>query len=468
MSLRFTVLLAFTLAAFAFAPAADAQQMVLMDPGTWVTDITPDGEIVVGVAPGGGFRWAWRTEPAPTIFTGINDISGVSDDGSVLVGCIDDPGGLGEVAARWTETTGWQSLGWLPQAQSCPSRSNAYDVSGDGSTVIGLSWAGCSGRAFIWDEVNGMQELLNLANGHNRATVISTDGGTIAGFAQGSFSRTPAYWTPNLAGVTPDIDDVGEVYGLNDNGNWSVGSVGFGNNTRAFIRDEAGGTGYINLGSLYSDWAGHATDVSEDGSIICGFDSQLLARDAWVWTNEEGIVDMEDFVSDLGIAAAPVDGYIVASKMSNDGNVVVGAYDPEGIAFSGGFILEIQSDGAWTDLGGGTAGSNGTPSLSGTGSLQPNTVFSMDLVNAPPFAQMLVWISLTSTPVNAFGGTIHAFPPNTEFLFPANGAGEFSAASLWPTGIPSGTNLYFQFLIGDATALPWGISLSNGLQATTP
>ena len=465
MSLRFTLFsIACLTLLLAFAPAADAQQVVEMEPGTWVTDITPDGNIVTGSGPGGAFRWEWRVDPAPT-YIGGHGGTGISDDGSVIVGNMDDPTTGDQVAGRWTNATGWVPLGGVA---TCGSISSAYDVSGDGTQVVGLIWAGCSGRGFLWDTTNGMQQLQDGGNGQNRATVINTLGTHIGGFAQGSFNRTPVYWdAATLTGFAEDLDDQGEVYGFNDNGSWSVGTYYFGSGSwlKAFIRDETNGQ-YINLGSLYNDWGGNATDVSEDGSTICGYDVQGLARDAWVWTDEEGIVSMEDFASDLGILTAT--DFLVCTKMSDDGNVIVGGYDPEGIAFGGGFILEIESDSAWTDLGGGTAGSNGVPSLSGTGSLDPNTVFSMDLVNAPPFAQMLVWISLTSTPVNAFGGTIHAFPPNTEFLFPANGAGEFSAASLWPTGIPSGTDLYFQFLIGDATALPWGITLSNGLQATTP
>jgi hypothetical protein len=122
----------------------------------------------------------------------------------------------------------------------------------------------------------------------------------------------------------------------------------------------------------------------------------------------------------------------------------------------------------WQYLGGGTPGGNGVPYLTATGSLEPGSPMTMDLTGAPAFATMLVWISNTSAPLSVFGGTLHAYPPNAEFVLPADAAGEFHVAANWPTGIPAGTQLWFQFLIGDAAALPWQISMTNGLLATTP
>jgi hypothetical protein len=458
------------LALLALAVSGAAQQVIEVPNSTRVNDVTPDGNIIVGQGPNGAFIWAWRNDATPTDIGGLTGVA-VSDDGTAVAGLMEDPVTGNNVAGRWTALTGWVPLGGVDTCDF--SISSAYDISGDGTQVTGLAWDGCSGRAFLWDTTNGMQVLTHLntstvGGNSNRGTVISTDGSTVAGFARGPTVRTPAYWqTDTLGGAMPDDLFGGEVRGLSGDGDLSVGTGYFGGTyNSAFVRSESGLTGFIELGSLYSGWSGEAWDISEDGSLICGHDVNGLASDAWIWTSEDGIIDLEVYLTDAGAFNVP--NLITARKMSDDGNVIVGTYDPIGIGFEAGYIAEVNSDGAWTDLGGGTAGSNGTPHLSGTGTLQGGTIFSMDLVNAPPFAQMLVWVSLTSTPVNAFGGTIHAFPPNTEFLFPANGAGEFHAASIWPTGIPAHTELYFQFLIGDITALPWGITISNGLLATTP
>ncbi len=98
--------------------------------------------------------------------------------------------------------------------------------SGDGSTVVGLSWDGCSGRGFVWTEATGMLELQNLANGNNRASVISADGTIIGGFAQGSFDRTPAVWSNDTSGVLldpPNGDAQGEIHGIRDDGSVLLG-----------------------------------------------------------------------------------------------------------------------------------------------------------------------------------------------------------------------------------------------------
>jgi hypothetical protein len=47
----------------------------------------------------------------------------VSDDGTVVLGDMIDPGTGSEVAAIWTEASGWTSLGYLPNALSGPRSS---------------------------------------------------------------------------------------------------------------------------------------------------------------------------------------------------------------------------------------------------------------------------------------------------------------------------------------------------------
>ena len=267
------------------AAPLSAQQFFDLPVGSWANDVTPDGRIVVGTwGVIDGFIWNWQEDPAPTVITG-GDIVGISDDGTVAVGNIVDPVVNAQVAAIWTEAGGWQSLGWLPNALSCPSRSTSYDISGDGTTVVGLSWDGCFGVAFRWTAATGMQELQPLGDGSNRASAISGDGSAIGGFAQGTFSRTPAYWNPSTAGEVIDFAEVGEVYGFNEDGSLSVGEFLFhGNNLpEAFVRDEASGI-MVNLGSLQDGWKGAGTDITEDGKTVVGYDVIGLARKAWMWT----------------------------------------------------------------------------------------------------------------------------------------------------------------------------------------
>ena len=113
-------------------------------------DMSPDGRWVVGtIAPLpacesiGGYLYdtvndVFTVLPPPAI-----DAVSVSDDGTVIVGNMPDPDTGDTVAAIWRASTNeWESLGFLPNADACPSRSTGYEVSGDGATVVGLSWEG--------------------------------------------------------------------------------------------------------------------------------------------------------------------------------------------------------------------------------------------------------------------------------------------------------------------------------------
>ena len=130
--------------------------------------------------------------------------------------------------------------------------------------------------------------------------------------------------------------------------------------------------------------------------------------------------------------------------------------------------ITVEDSDPWSDLGGGTTGANGAPTLTATGNLQAGNFLSVDLVNAPPGELMIFWLAFpTSTPVSAFGGTVHAFPFNTQLVRFADGAGAFSQGLPWPAGIPAGIDLYMQFIIQDLSVIH-GATLSNAVTATTP
>ena len=141
-----------------------------------------------------------------------------------------------------------------------------------------------------------------------------------------------------------------------------------------------------------------------------------------------------------------------------------------GISASGpiGFRLEVHPDtGSWTDEGGGTAGVAGVPTLVGSGDLCAGGTASIDLTNAPASSFALAWLSLSSTPTPALGGTIYATPFINQFLFPTNASGEISVSTTWPAGVPAGTDFWIQFICQDVT-VPAQLTLSNAVRGTTP
>ena len=121
----------------------------------------------------------------------------------------------------------------------------------------------------------------------------------------------------------------------------------------------------------------------------------------------------------------------------------------------------------WADLGGATPGVDGPPVLVGTGSLAAGLPVGLALTHGPPSALCLLWISLAATPVPFFSGTVHALPFNAQLFFVTSPSGAVSGAVPMPVGFPPGSDLWFQFVLEDLTALP-GLTISNGVRGTTP
>ncbi|MEM8677990.1 MAG: hypothetical protein AAGF97_01435, partial [Planctomycetota bacterium] len=97
---------------------------------TSANDMSPDGRFVVGgsdIDGNGATDGTYLLDRQTGVQTilpplGLNAVA-VSDDGQVVVGDIPDPTGQGTAAAgRWTADTGWTSMGFLPNAGTCPSR----------------------------------------------------------------------------------------------------------------------------------------------------------------------------------------------------------------------------------------------------------------------------------------------------------------------------------------------------------
>jgi len=100
-------------------------------------------------------------------------------------------------AFRWTAATGMQDLGTLGGYESA-----AYDVSADGSVVVGDSSISTgSARAFRWKASTGMQNLSTLYPAGSGsylqwANAVSGDGLHVVGYGYNrSKSRYEAYST---------------------------------------------------------------------------------------------------------------------------------------------------------------------------------------------------------------------------------------------------------------------------------
>ena len=177
------------------------------------TAVSADGHIVVGFSEHStdGYRRPslWHDGTGPVLFLGPNrsgEALGVSLDGTQVVGQADLGGPLPE-AFYWTEIEGPVGLGSLDGLAA--DRSVARAVSDDGKVV---GWSGDvlwgNQEAFIWTAAGGMRSLAAVleANGVDlpagmtltRALDISGDGSTVVGICRDR-DWTRCYWRIRLA-----------------------------------------------------------------------------------------------------------------------------------------------------------------------------------------------------------------------------------------------------------------------------
>ena len=200
--------------------------------------VSADGSIVVGrgsSASSGGtgrteaFRWTQTTGmvglgdlPGGDFYS---DASGVSADGSVVVGSSKSAssGGTGTgrtEAFRWAQATGMVGLGDLPGGLFY---SKANGVSADGSVVVGVSEGANGNEAFRWTQATGMVGLGVLPGGYfsSSALGVSADGSVVVGYSD---SENEAFIWNSTQGMRSLKQVLTNDYGLNLNG-WDLTSA---------------------------------------------------------------------------------------------------------------------------------------------------------------------------------------------------------------------------------------------------
>jgi probable HAF family extracellular repeat protein len=260
---------------------------------------------------------------ASAMFIGLDDppggayeseAYGVSGDGTTPVG---DGGGYG--AFRWTPATGMTGLGDLNIARA---------ASGDGTVIVGDV---PSGHAAYWFESN-VFDLGELAthSGGSSAYGISADGSTIVGSSGCCYSSEAFRWTRSTGmiglGDLPGGGFFSQARAISADGSTIVGSGDYGdpllNEYEAFRWTES--SGIESLGDLPGGpRTSAALGVSADGSVIVGASWSNLGNEAFRWTQADGMV---------GLGHLPGGSHSGAEAVSGDGSRVVGnATSPRGL-----------------------------------------------------------------------------------------------------------------------------------------
>lgn len=122
---------------------------------------------------------------------------------------------------------------------------------------------------------------------------------------------------------------------------------------------------------------------------------------------------------------------------------------------------------AWTELGGGLAGSVGLARLSGFGAATPESELALDLIGATPAKPALLIVGLSEVNAPFKGGTLWPAPDVLVGPVPIDQLGALHLEGTWPIGLPSGFSFTTQMWWPDAAAIK-GWASSNGVRGTQP
>jgi hypothetical protein len=219
-------------------------------------------------------------------------------------------------------------------------------------------------------------------------------------------------------------------------------------------------------GAFDSDFGGSPPTSTSMVSYLSSDLSQLLYSSFLGPVN--ALASNANDVAAIGVA----DVVIVGQGAQAGFPVTPGAFDE---TFNGGtlggadgyvarMLLEPPT---WISLGGAVAGSNGTPSLTGSGDLVGGQPVALALTNAKPATPVTLIIGVSQLGLPFKGGTLVPDPNVLIFGLPTNGHGNLTLNSTWPSGLPSGFTFYSQYWIPDSMG-PAGFAASNGLSGSTP
>ena len=253
-----------------------------------------DGSVVVGFRDNLGPVFRWTAEEGTVDIGGADYNVMISKDGKTIVCSTADAKGV-KTAAIWQGGTTWKSIGGLPNGAPVDNvLSSPYAISGDGSVIVGLAYAGKNGavgstpHAFRWDAKNGMVDLGSTQNSQSRANAISASGNVIAGWDA----------APGGGGTIGDH-------------NYWMGAVWYG--------------GLEQMMHPYG-WTGPVSVISEDGTVMAGQGHPLATKHSYVYTASDGVIE------DIGALVRwtfppPEPNYEDTSypnAISDDGRMVVG------------------------------------------------------------------------------------------------------------------------------------------------
>ncbi|MEO6595150.1 MAG: galactose oxidase-like domain-containing protein [Planctomycetota bacterium] len=166
-------------------------------------------------------------------------------------------------------------------------------------------------------------------------------------------------------------------------------------------------------------------------------------------------------------------GAAVAVLAPPNGNVAPPGYymlfavDGNGVPSVARMVRVVSDYGAFVDLGNALAGTNGPPTLTGSGEQVGGGVVQMGLSNALSGSLAVLVLGFSRGDLPLLGGVLVPSPDLVSGTLAVNGSGQSLISITYPQGFPTGFDLYAQYWLLDAGAVQ-GLAASNALRARAP
>ncbi len=275
-----------------------------------------------------------RLPQPPGITEGLISAWGVSEDGQTVLMTTDSSS---------DRQRSWILLGSAITALTTPGADSvwAWDLSSDGRVAVGTMRVDGIEEGFRWTAETGLVGLGSVdgeppsGNSLSTAEGVSDDGDVIAGRAsQPTNTFTAARWTAKTGFVPLTSDStIMQALAVSRNGQAVVGSFNSSAIRFAFLWTPE--NGIVQLPSLPDDTENHysAWAVSDDGAIVAGWKIfGVPTAEAIVWDSVRGAIRLRTLLErDFGL---DLEGWQIYSvyDMTSDGTTMVGyAEDPTGL-----------------------------------------------------------------------------------------------------------------------------------------
>lgn len=248
----------------------------------------------------------------------------VSADGSVVVGRgVSEDGGE---AFRWEDGV-MEGLGDFPEGFYL---SIANAVSADGSVVTGTGSSENGEEAFRWEDGEMMGLGFLPGDFASQSSDVSADGSVVIGISDFEAYRWEDSVMVGLGFLPGSTFNTSRANAVSTDGSVIVGAGDSEGHVEAFRweEDEMMGLGAIPDGFAYTE----ALAVSSDGSVVVGFGGDEFGENmALIWRNEEGTRLLKEMLeTDYGL---DLGDWVLqeARDISGDGTVIVGVgINPDG------------------------------------------------------------------------------------------------------------------------------------------